>query len=295
MGERIGETSGGAAAFEKVWKGSASDFRGRYLLLQPAAELASKGVAFARDTIAAAITKDDDPRIRAHAADVAKGNKDFAAALTQASSDKDARVREASQRSLATAPIGVDAQRSLANALGTEVWTFVKRASLAALASSTDDATVDATLAKAIETEEQPIVRSDILNALGARGATSARETILARAADDGEALFVRVTALEALGGLCDTQSLPDLTKLAQKGSTAGSESEAKLAMAAIAALGKIHPQNLDKLLAPDLQAGVIADVRSSARAAIAEEHVCSQGGGTGKSQRDAARRDTAH
>ncbi len=275
MGERIGDVQRSADVFTELWKASATEFRGRYLLLGPAGELAKKGFGFAENVLTTTMTSDTDPHLRARAATVAAGNPKLEDALRAAAHDPDPRVREAAGQSLAAVGAGLDTQRLLAGALATEAWTFVKRASIAAIASGADAADVDATLAKTIDAEEQPIVRSDIVTALGTRGARTTRSDILARVNDEGEAIFVRVAAVEALGGLCDASTLGDLTNLAQRGKAPGSESEAKLAMGAIKALGKLHPSDLKDRLAPVLATNVIVDVRASARAALEEEHTC--------------------
>jgi HEAT repeat protein len=223
-----------------------------------------------------AIAKDSDPRIRAHAAELGTGTKELGPTLLNGTEDKEPRVREAALRGLAGLTLGPDVEKALAATLGTEQWTFVKRATIAVLADQADDPDVDLAMVSAMENEEQPIVRSDILTALGARGGKTQRAAILDRAGDPGEALPVRVAAVRALGALCDSASLGDLTTLAQKGVSPGTEVDAQLAMAAINSLGHIHPKDLKDRLAPVLQDGVIADVRSSAQAAIAEEHTCS-------------------
>lgn len=274
MGLRLGQTKGGSGAFADVAR-EATDFRGRYLLIGPAASLARAGDQPATLSLAAALTKDPDARIRARAAEVAGGVSSLDTLVLAAATDPAVRVREAAAHSLEGRKLEPKIQGKLAKTLTDEPWTFVRRALVQSLGGMAGDAAVDASLAFAMEHEEQPTVRRDILVALGARGASSQRRAIKDRADDTGEAVDVRVEALGALGKICDRASIDDLTKVALKGATPYYEADRKLSTAAIAALGRLHPKDLAARLAPLLTEKVPGDVQDSARAALAEKNLC--------------------
>lgn len=268
LGDRIGDTTHGAEAFQSVWSGS-DTFRTRYLLLPSAAVLARKGDGFAVASIQSALDKQDEPHLRARAAELSGADAPFANATLAAIGDPEPRVREAALRALPASAIDARQALILATSLSREPWTFVKRATIAALAKVAANAEVDAKLVEAMIYEEQPSVRGDILEALGARGAIAQREAILERALDMGEATPVRIAAIRALGTLCDTASLEDLTKVALVGLGPGSESDAKVAIAAIAAIGALHPADIEKRIGALAKDGVIADVHAAAVQAL--------------------------
>jgi hypothetical protein len=273
-GPRLGETQRGAAAFSAVAR-EATDFRGRFLLVGPAASLARAGNHDAEKALAEALVKDPDGRIRTRAAEMARAVPSFTPLLVGAAADPAVRVREAAARSLEGQNLEAKTQGKLAKGLVDEPWTFVRRALVQSIGGMRGDAAVDASLAFALEHEEQPAVRRDLLVALGARGATSQRQAIKDRADDTGEAIDVRVEAVTALGKICDKESIPELVRWAAKGATPFYEADRKLAVAATGALGRLHPKDLAARLAPLTGDKVPGDVQDAARAALAEKNVC--------------------
>ncbi|MFO0617037.1 MAG: hypothetical protein U0414_30860 [Polyangiaceae bacterium] len=274
VGDRIGDTTHGAEAFQSVWTKSDA-FRTRYLLLPSAAALARKGDAFAIASVNQSLEAADDPHLRARAAELSGGDEVFANPTRAALTDAEPRVREAALRALPASRVDARQALLLAASLQTEPWTFVKRATIATLAKVPANAEVDAKLVEAMLYEEQPAVRGDILDALGERGAVGQREAILERALDAGEATVVRISAIRALGALCDTASLEALTKLALIGLGPGTESDAKVAIVAIAAIGAIHPQDIEARIGELAKDGVIADVHSAAVQALKGSSSC--------------------
>lgn len=268
IGDRVAETKHGPEAFRSVWSGSDA-FRTRYLLLPSGAALARQGDAFAIASVNDVLATSGDPHLRARAAELSGGDEPFANPTLAAISDAEPRVREAALRSLPPSKVDTRQALLLAASLKAEPWTFVKRATIATLAKVPANVDVDVALVDAMLYEEQPSVRGDILDALAARGAIGARAAILERALDLGEAAVVRIAAARALGALCDTASLDELTKLALIGLGPGNETDAKVAIAAIMAIGVLHPADIRARIGDLAKDGVIADVHAAAVQAL--------------------------
>lgn len=252
---------------------SGLDFGPRYLLLAPASELARGGDVTAMRLLEETITRGDDARLRARAAELAGDVAPLKAAVLAAISDKGVRVRESALLALTRGGKDIDGalRKKLAERFEVDPWTFVRRAAVSALAGAPKDASIDGRIAKAIQVEEQPGVRAEMVRALGSRGATEQRAAIRERAFDDREALSVRLRAIEAMGGVCDRESVDELTELALRGRMPLTERDRTFAAAAIGALVRIQPPDLKPRLAPLLAKGVVPDMRDVTERALKE------------------------
>jgi len=277
LGAALPDTPGGAAAFETL-TAQPPDFRTRYLLLAPAAELARAGDASAHAFLLRALTKDESGPLRAQAARVAGAVPKLMPALVKAGADPAVRVREAAFQALATPKprpalpglVSVAAAR-----LADDPWTFVRIRAVQALGSVSDDRTVNARLAKSVTDDASPDVRRAAVRSLGQRGAVDFKDIIAARASAKMEVPAVRAQAVIALGRLCDREHLDDWTDMATHAAFPISEGERTLGLAALASLGRVHPEDLEARLAPLLGPRVPREVREGARLALASEPAC--------------------
>lgn len=275
LGAALPHTPGGAAAFDSL-VAEPPDFRTRYLLLGPSAELAQAGHGPARDFLRAALVKDESGHIRAQAARVAQSVPELTADLVRAGADPAVRVRQAALQSLAArraAPAGL--VPVAAARLRDDPWTFVRTSAVRALGSVSDDRSVNGRLAKAVSEDASPDVRRAAVRALGRRGATQHKEVIEARVDAKFEAPAVRAEAVLALGRLCDREHLDDWTDMAVHAAFPTHEGERTLGLAALASLGRVHPPDLKERLAPLLGPKVPREVREGARRALATEPAC--------------------
>jgi HEAT repeat protein len=228
--------------------GGARSFEQRYLLLAPASRLAPADPGAARFVEAA--LKDPDPYLRASAARVAPSVASTLPLLASAARDAAVRVREAAALRLgelgpaAAAPV-------LTERLAGDDWPLVRRAAAGALASVGPSAAVDAALLSALA-DAAPGVRSAALRGLGARRVRSAVPAIAERLGDGEEVAPVRAAAVAALADLCDTTQLDALTRAAQPLlADRPAPDDVIVAGAALAALGRIAPADLETRLAP--------------------------------------------
>jgi hypothetical protein len=262
------------AALERALDGT-PDLRTRYLLLGPVATLAREGDADARTRLEASLASDPAPMVRTHAAALAEGVPNMAAALARAMDDDSPRVREAALRSgrrMASALV-----KPAKGRLEGDPFPFVRTAAATLLAASpagSAGAEVDAALAQAVS-DRSSRVREAAIAALAARRAGTAAPSIAKRLDDRDEEPSVRVAAARALGVLCAGASLELLSTLAQRAVAPVDEAERAVAMAAIAALGDLHPPDLKQRLAPVLGEGPHREARAVAQRALASPGVC--------------------
>jgi len=279
MGPALGRVQGAGSAFQGTVGPSAS-FRTRYLLLAPAAELARARDAQAEAWLRAALRKDADPHVRARAAEVAARVPALVPDLMAAAADPEVRVREAAVSALgvvaesgARAPAGAEA--ALTARLGDDPWTFVRSRAARALGALPAGKAADQALARALEWDASPEVRGHALDALGAHRATAHIEVVRDRAEDKEEDIEVRARAILALAEMCDRSSVDLWTRLSLRARTPSGEADHRLGTAALAALGHVHPADLQKRLAPMFDKGTPHALKEMARAAIQTTGKC--------------------
>jgi HEAT repeat protein len=246
------------------------------LLATPIAALARAGNAVATARFDSMLAHDPMWPVRARAAELAVDVPATEDALVKAAQDGEPRVREAALRSLGAARSPKAAQAAAA-ALSSDPWTFVRVAAATALGAlpATLAADGDRALEGALE-DTSPRVRAAAISSLAAHGASSATRLLTLRMDDRKEDLDVRVAATRALGRLCAANAADRLTKLADAAaSPVADETETELGIAAIDALGKLHPPDLGKRLAKARGQGVHDEVRRAAEASLAEAGSC--------------------
>jgi len=240
------------------------DFRNRYLLIEPAASLASSDDAAAK-YIRTAIAQDPDWRIRAKAAESVTNPGPFLPELIVATEDDQVRVREAATRSLAGAK-SAEAEEAARSRLTSDSWPMVRVAAAEALRNGSSAADNNEVLVEVSTEDSSRRVRQAAILALGARRATGAAPMLRERLLDAEEHADVRDAAAHALASLCDTASVDALTELALAAGTPGADKSSQLvSAAALRALGRIHPPDLDKRIEPLLAEGTPAFVRGAA------------------------------
>lgn len=228
---------------------AAKTFEQRYVLLPVAARLAPRSaaaVAFLSSALG-----DADPELRASAARVAPDLPALRSALITRTRDAAVRVRESSVSRLGELAPEAGAP-ALVERLATDPWPLVRSAAARALgAASFPSPVVDAALARALE-DTAPEVRALSARALGRRGATAQLEAIAGRFLDDKESTEVRAAAATALGELCATRYVDALTTAAQRMLRERPSPDAvQLGSAALSALGRSSPPDLEQRLQP--------------------------------------------
>lgn len=221
-------------------------FRERYLLVEPAARLASTDPALA-SYLGQALTRDEEAAVRARAARVLPPKGDLLPALLAAADDGHVRVREAAILNLAEH--GVEqASAVLLRRAATDPWPFVRAASVRGLAGLAPSPVIDRALAERAEHDDSPEVRRPALFALGSRNARGAVEVVRDRLDDDDEDPYVRAAAAATLGTLCDAASVDDLMSHAKHiARLTGDEARQVVGRAAVHALGRIAPPDLEE------------------------------------------------
>jgi HEAT repeat protein len=193
-----------------------------------------------------------------------------------AASDPEPRVREAAMKALASnaGAGGAQAASAAANALAKDEWTFVRVAAAEALGALPEERDVSGALAGAL-VDPSPKVRYAAIAALGRQRATSQAARVRERLDDAKEDADVRALAAKTLGAMCVHDAADRLTKLAENARTPAGEADDRIGIAAIEALGALHPADLDKRLAPLRAKEVRLPVRRAAERALAEPGAC--------------------
>jgi HEAT repeat protein len=278
LGERAAAlTPQAGQAFARVARPDAS-FRFRYLLLEPAAILAAKD-AGARAFLRRSLAADPSPHIRTQAARAIADVNTFRAELLRAVDDEHVRVREAAVEKLGERAAAF-AGGPIARRLESDPWPLVRAASATALGRLAPDPALDDALADALE-DASVHVRAPAAKALGLRRAVEHAAKLRDLLRDDEQAAEVRSAAAGALGELCDRESLDLLTAHARRlADPLLAEDGRMISPAALRALTRIHPPDLQKRLEPLLAAGAPQLARSAARAALRSPGTCGRRAG---------------
>jgi HEAT repeat protein len=252
---------------------SARSFEQRYLLLVPASRLAPTA-AVAADFIDAGL-RDPDPYLRGAAARVAPSTPRTAPGLIAATRDAAVRVREAAVVRLGELGLAA-ATPALIERVGRDEWPLVRGAAARSLGSLGPSEGADAALTAAVR-DGSPNVRSAALEALGQRGARSALPAIAERLQAPDEVAAVRAAAARALAELCDTSQLDALTRAARALlADRPSPDDVTVGGAALAALGRIAPADLERRLSPFATAKPRPGVEHMVELARRSERRCS-------------------
>jgi HEAT repeat protein len=250
-----------------------SSYRTRYLLLEPMANLAVQDPVLA-EQVKNILQGDPNLPVRARAARLMPPTGELAPVLLGAVSDPAVRVREAAIANIEERQL-VSAEPALVERLERDSWPLVRAASVRALNKLPASASVDRALAKAVR-DASPMVRRPAIVALGQRHALAHVEALRYILSDADEDTHVRAAAAAALGQMCDRESVEPLTQYAGKLQTAMStEAESTLGRAALMALGRLAPPDLERRLAGFQAADVPVWARRVAAAARTHPQRC--------------------
>lgn len=255
-------------------EGQKPDMATRWLVLQPLAQLARSSDATPGELTRLAQMMQRDPEwpVRAHAAELAANVGPLLPALRGALADPEPRVREAALKSLGASHAG-SASREIGTALAKDTWTFVRVAAAEALGEMPDPS-AEASLAAGLD-DASPKVRAAVVTALGNKRATAQAPKIRERLDDKKEDAEVRALAARTLGTLCVQGAVDRLTTLASRARSPVDETDDRIGIAAIEALGALHPADLEKRLAPLRAKEVRLPVRRAADRALSEPATC--------------------
>ncbi len=247
----------------------------RYLLAEPLAQLARAQGATSGELsrLADFVRRDPAWMVRARAVEVAAGIGPLAEVIVQAASDLEPRVRESALRALASAGTTFGAATA-ARALRKDEWTFVRLAAAEALRALPLDPLSAAALVSGLS-DASPKVRGASLNALGHPEAIAEARHVTARLEDASEDPDVRAMAARTLGAMCVQSTIDRLTHFAKLSRVPASTADDRVGMAAIAALGALHPSDLEIRLAPLRAKGVRASVMGAAERALSDPGNC--------------------
>jgi HEAT repeat protein len=251
------------------------DMPTRYLLAQPLAHLARAQDATSGELsrLAELARRDPDAAVRARAVELSAGIAPLGSTLMAAVADPEPRVREAALKAMATSGFGPGAPAA-ALALAKDEWTFVRMAAADALGAVSQDATATNALASGLS-DRSPKVRVTCIAALGKQHATTQAPLVRERLDDTKEDPEVRAFAARTLGVMCVQNAADRLTKLAYLARAPVDEADDRIGIAAIEALGALHPQDLEARLAPLRGKDVRMPVRRAAERAMLEPTSC--------------------
>jgi HEAT repeat protein len=274
-----------SSAFARLAKPDA-DFRTRYLLLGPAAELAAVGDARAEAYLIQSLSSDGDSHVRARAGELAADLPNAIEPLSRALGDDDVRVRDAALTSIVRLADPGNAkvtQRvwplalfpAVTKLLGRDPFTFVRAHAADALVAAPPGEEVDKPLATSMS-DPAPAVRGRAIEALGRRKSQAHRAAIREVLDNEEEVADVRARAARALGRLCDQGAADRLTELARKAvSPQPSTDTLAIATNATAALGQLNPPDLGKRLAPLADKAAPRFALEMVRAAVGSTERC--------------------
>lgn len=262
------------AAIADILK-SNPDMATRYLVAEPLAKLARHPNATQGELtrLAELVRRDPEWPVRARATELSAGIAPLVPAIVAAAEDKEPRVREAAVRALATSP-QPSATPVLGKALAKDEWTFVRVAAAESLGAMPESADASGALVKALA-DGSAKVRWSAMSALGKQRAVAHAGVVRERLDDAKEDADVRALAAKTLGAMCVQSASDRLTKLAVNARQPTNEADDRIGIAAIEALGALHPSDIDQRLAPLRSKEVRLPVRRAAERAIAEPGGC--------------------
>ncbi|HEY1956300.1 MAG TPA: HEAT repeat domain-containing protein [Polyangiaceae bacterium] len=274
MAPRLAEIRADAIAALDALLAPGADMPTRYLALEPLAALAKSGDSPSAARVAAMLARDPDWPVRRRAAELARDLPAVQSELVSAIADPSPRVRETALDTLAAlrvspAAVGVE------KLLGSDPWTFVRVAAAKALGAMPAARDLDKSLSDALE-DKAPQVRGAILDALAAHHAREYASAVRARLDDAQELPSVRTSAAHALGAMCDPAQLERLTELARAAADPTADAEdIAVGIAAVGALGDMHPADLASRLASLRDKSVRMTLRGAAEHALVAPAKC--------------------
>jgi HEAT repeat protein len=251
------------------------DMTTRYLLTQPLAHLARAREATSGELsrLAELARRDPEWPVRAHAVELSAAIAPLAPIVIAAASDPEPRVREAALRGIASSRLGAGVPAA-AEAMTRDEWTFVRIAAAEALGAAPQGPAATSALVAGLE-DKSPKVRSTAIAALGRQRAIAQAPRVRERLDDTKEDPEVRALAARTLGAMCVQSASDRLTKLALLSRSPVDEADERIGVAAIDALGALHPADLAARLAPLRVKGIPMPVRRAVERAISEPSPC--------------------
>lgn len=250
LGALVGELPSASGVLSDLLDGAT--FRDRYLLAEPAAELARRGDARATAFLAELLSRSDSPELRARAASVGGRILPLQGALAAALEDPSPRVREAALTSCASGAQPLPSAR-IAALLRSDRWTFVRGAAASALgAQPLDEVGADA-LVGALS-DQALAVRTAAVHSAGARRLAAAGDELRAISGNARLEPSLRSAALVALGGLCRAADADFFYKLAERTVAPELGYDRELGASALVALAKLQPSDRRERLMPMLR-----------------------------------------
>jgi HEAT repeat protein len=226
-----------------------TDFDSRYLLLEAAGPLAAVH-ARAEADVRQALDAASGPWLRVAAARGLETPERFAQGLQRALGDSHVRVRQAALLALARKQ-GSFAEQAVLELLATDPWPLVRAAAVEALEGFPESAPAERALLKATG-DPSPMVREQVARALVRYPGQQASSLLLAHLESRDESAEVRATSANALAQLCERRAEDPLTRLALDLGDPMLEAERRqLSLAALAALGRLAPKDLQSRIAP--------------------------------------------
>lgn len=226
------------------------------------------------------ISSDAEPSVRHRALSIMTQREHAAAFDTPAQkalADANPRVRTAAAEYFRAHPEALGTVTPSLFPAAADPWPFVRLAALRALGGAPL-----AVKQRALATVKERLadqsfdVRRGALEAMNGMPAAWVRDDIMARLDDEDEALPVRSQAARTLGTVCSVADLDRLTTLAQATLTpVAFELEREVGLAAIEALGMIHPADLPKRLAPLRSPKAPVTLKAAADRALAAPPRC--------------------
>jgi hypothetical protein len=275
MGAKLPELRPEAAVAIADLLRASPDMPTRYLLAQPLAHLARAPGATSGELsrLAELARRDPDGAVRARAVELSAGIGPMASTILAATADPEPRVREAALKAMATSSLAAGVPAA-AQALAKDDWTFVRMSAADALGALSQDVSATNALVAGLS-DKSPKVRVTSIAALGKQHATGQAGRVRERLDDTKEDPEVRALAAKTLGSMCMQNAADRLTKLAQLARAPVDEADDRIGMAAIEALGALHPADLETRLAPLRGKDVRMPVRRAAERALTEPTSC--------------------
>lgn len=256
-----------AAAFDRLAQGGEHDFAFQYRLLGVAAHLAKVHPPAAQ--VFGAAFSDANPHLRARAASLALASAEHGRVLAGLLQDPEVRVRQAAVQRIGDLALS-GAASTLLPLLKEDPWPFLRANVATTLGQLPLTAATDEALRDALE-DTSSTVRRAVVHALAARGVTGATDDILDHLDDSKEDVHVRSAAAGALATLCAYTAVDTLTEYAAPAARLDAlKDEQTLGRAAIIALGRLAPPDLQQRLEPFLTRDAAPGTRIIAQSALA-------------------------
>lgn len=240
----------------------------RYLLCEPARALASPSSL----QLLADLASDKDPHVRARAVELSSATPFLIPILAKAALDPEPRVREAAFKSLTT--VGwAEGSVVFTNAMLRDRWTFVRTAAASSLARLPASPSTDNAIAEGLNSNSKP-VKAALLDGIEAAADPSRAALLEARLDEHKDDQETQARIAKALGAMCYSSSIEPLVRAANRTDGGESRGAVDVTVAAVSALGRLHPANLKERIG-GLASSPENSVKEAYQRALAEKETC--------------------